>query len=191
MNWRLWLLFAVAAACIVGVFLSPPIPQSEAYHSFADRRGLLGIPNCLDSLSNIFFLVVGALGVRSTVRDEVSGAFIKRAERWPYRAFFVAVAFTAFGSAYYHLAPSDGRLVWDRLPMSLGFASLLAATIAERIRVHVGLRMLAPLMIFGAASVLYWEFTQARGNGDLRLYVLAQFGSLLLLLLLVALFRPR
>jgi hypothetical protein len=68
--------------------------------------------------------------------------------------------------------------------------SLLAATLNERISVRTGTRLLIPLLIFGVASVLYWNVTSARGLGDLRPYVLAQFGSLLVLLLLVALFPP-
>jgi hypothetical protein len=75
--------------------------------------------------------------------------------------------------------------------MTLGFMSLLAATLNERISVRTGTRLLIPLLIFGVASVLYWNVTLARGNGDLRAYVLAQFGSLLVLLLLVALFPQR
>jgi hypothetical protein len=192
MKTRVGILICAAIACAVGVFLFPPIPQGEAYHHFADHRTLLGIRNCFDSLSNVFFLMVGALGILFVVRSKApSAAFIDSAERWPYLLFFLAVALTAFGSAYYHLAPSDERLVWDRLPMSFGFASLLAAVIAERISVCAGLRLLVPLLIFGAGSVLYWNYTQARGQGDLRAYLLTQFGFLLMLLLLVALFPPR
>jgi hypothetical protein len=39
--------------------------------------------------------------------------------------------------------------------------------------------------------VLYWNVTLARGHNDLRPYVVAQFGSLLALLVLVAFFPPR
>jgi hypothetical protein len=191
MNWRYAVLVAVVVAVILAMALVPPIPQSEAYHNFADRRAFLGISNFFDSLSNLFFLLVGALGIRFTMRDQVSGAFITHAERAPYLIFFLAVALTAFGSAYYHLAPSDARLLWDRLPMSLGFASLLAAVICERISVRAGMGLLVPLLFLGAASVLYWNFTQSRGYGDLRPYAVTQFGSLAILLLLLGLFPPR
>jgi hypothetical protein len=43
----------------------------------------------------------------------------------------------------------------------------------------------------GIVSVWYWLFTQHRGQGDLRPYALVQFGSIAILLLLVALFPPR
>jgi hypothetical protein len=117
--------------------------------------------------------------------------FLDPRERWPYFVFFLGVAITTFGSAYYHAHPDDTRLVWDRLPMTLGFMSLLAATLNERISVQAGSFALAPLLVFGFASVIYWSVTQSYGHGDLRPYVLAQFGSLAVLLLLVGVFPPR
>ncbi|MFY9804439.1 MAG: hypothetical protein WA211_11635 [Candidatus Acidiferrales bacterium] len=194
MSWRLWLLLGAVAAIAVAVFLFPAIPQSEAYHQFADTRPFAGIPNALNVLSNAFFLIVGLLGLRYVLRrrkdPRVSG-FLDPRERWPYLIFFLGVALTTLGSAYYHAHPDDARLVWDRLPMTLGFMSLLATTLNERIGVKIGSFALAPLLIFGVASVLYWSVTQSHGHGDLRPYVLAQFGSLAVLLLLVALFPPR
>jgi hypothetical protein len=194
MSWRHWLLLGVVATITVIVFLLPPIPQSEAYHHFADTRAFRGIPNALDVLSNAFFLIVGAVGMRFVLRSAVSRnapGFLDPRERWPYFVFFLGVAITTFGSAYYHAHPDDTRLVWDRLPMTLGFMSLLAATLNERISVQAGSFALAPLLVFGFASVIYWSVTQSYGHGDLRPYVLAQFGSLAVLLLLVGVFPPR
>ena len=37
----------------------------------------------------------------------------------------------AIGSSYYHWKPSNSRLVWDRLPMTVGFMSLVAVVISE------------------------------------------------------------
>jgi hypothetical protein len=83
---------------------------------------------------------------------------------------------TAIGSSYYHLAPDDARLVWDRLPIALACAALLVAvyerTDAPR---HAALR-LAALCIFAAASVEWW-----RETGDLRPYLLLQGAPLVLL----------
>jgi hypothetical protein len=195
MNWRLLVLWITIAVVTVVVFLLPPIPQSKAYHHFVDTRAFGGVPNAFDVASNAFFLIVGLLGMRFVLSDlsitHSAQRFLDPRERWPYFIFFAGVALTAFGSAYYHLHPDDTRLVWDRLPMTLGFMSLLAATLNERISVRTGTLSLVPLLIFGIASVLYWTVTSARGHGDLRPYVLAQFGSLLVLLLLVALFAPR
>jgi hypothetical protein len=195
MSWRVLVLWITVAAATLVVFLLPPIPQSESYHRFVDTRAFGGVQNAFDVASNAFFLIVGLLGMRFVSSDPTavhSGLrFLDPRERWPYLIFFAGVSLTAFGSAYYHLHPNDARLVWDRLPMTLGFMSLLAATLHERISVKTGTRLLVPLLIFGIASVLYWNVTLARGAGDLRPYVLAQFASLLILLLLVALFPPR
>src|SRR6185437_2918033 len=199
-NWRVGVVLATILVAMVAIFLLPPIPQSELYHIFADKRTAFGIPNCLNVLSNLLFLLVGALGVSYVLhplagpapingRAEAttfSGAmFIDPNERWGYLAFFVSVALTAFGSAYYHLDPHDGTLLWDRIPMAIGFMALVAATVGERISMKADRQILVPLMALGAGSVVYWQVTQKSGHGDLRPYVLVQFGSVLLILLLL------
>ena len=107
-------------------------------------------------------------------------------ERAPYIIFFLGVLFTCIGSGYYHWQPNDETLVWDRLPMTVAFMSLLAATIAERIDVRVGLRLLWPLVMAGIASVWWW-----RWRGNLWPYAAAQYFSILLIGLLMMLFPPR
>lgn len=171
MKKRLWILLGATACAAAVLFLLPRIPQSEAYHNFADKRLLLGIPNCLNAASNVFFLFVGIWGFQSCF---AASRFRDSRERWPYAAFFVGVTFTAFGSFWYHLNPNDSTLVWDRIPMTIGFMALVAAVVA-----------------FGIASVIYWEMTQQHGHGDLRPYAFAQFGSLLVLVLLIGLFPAR
>jgi len=193
MNRRVWILLAAVAAAIVGVFHFPAIPQSEAYHNFADQRPLLGIANCLNVISNAPFLFIGLAGIGFALRGTRAGENLSpdARERWPWFAFFVGVALTAFGSAWYHHRPNDHTLVWDRIPMTIGFMALVAAVVAERISVRAGLRLLLPLIALGVGSVIYWDVTQASGHGDLRPYALAQFGSLLVLVLLFALFPAR
>ena len=193
MKWRLSVLVgAVLVAAAITLFL-PAIPQNEVYHNFADQRTILGIPHYFDVLSNVFFLIVGLSGTRFVLRErnDESPAFVRPLERWPYLIFFASVALTAFGSAYYHLHPDDQRLVWDRIPIMFSVMALLAATIGERICVRTATWLLGPLLLLGAYSAIHWEQTQAAGHGDLRAYGLAQYGSLLVLLLLVALFPPR
>jgi hypothetical protein len=91
----------------------------------------------------------------------------------------------------YHFGPRDSTLLWDRIPMAIGFMALVAATVGERISVKASMQILVPLMALGAASVAYWDVTQKGGHGDLRPYVLVQFGSVLVILLLVGLFPSR
>ncbi len=175
---------------VPAVFLFlPPLPQWASYHAFADRRSFLGIPNFLDLISNIPFLLVGIMGLGVRLRPRF--AFRDSAEEWPYLIFFLGVVLTALGSAYYHLAPDNSRLVWDRLPMALAFMAFFAAVITERISIKAGLYLLLPLIILGAASVLYWHYSELRGAGDLRPYALVQLYPLLAIPLILLLYPPK
>ncbi|MFO0873456.1 MAG: hypothetical protein U0575_05735 [Phycisphaerales bacterium] len=199
------ILLLVLAALVAAIFLAPRIPQDPAYHDFADKRPLLGIPNCCDVLSNVPFVLVGIWGLVVAWRGAARGAdasaregamlrsspFVNRWDRWPYSALFAGALLTAFGSAYYHLAPDNARLVWDRLPMTLGFMGLLTAIISERIGVKAGRALFVPLLLLGAGSVFYWAWGEHRDIGDLRPYALVQFGSLVVLVLILALYPAR
>ena len=184
------MLVVLILVCGAATFLFPPMPQPLDYHDMADERTLSGIPNALNVLSNVPFAMVGLLGLTAAFATARNGGFRERWERWPYAALFAGVALTAAGSGYYHLAPDNARLVWDRLPMTVGFMGLLTAVVAERIDVRTAHRLFVPLLVVGAVSVGYWAWTEAHGRGDLRLYGLVQFGSLLAVVLLLALYRP-
>jgi hypothetical protein len=144
---RVWLIVLIALAGVSAVVVLPPLKQPQEYHQFADQRSLLGIPNILNVISNGGFLLVGLMGLNFLLEKRAMGAdtgFIEPSERLPYAVFFFGAVFTCFGSAYYHWNPHDSTLVWDRLPMTVAFMSILAAMIAERIDVKVGLRLLWP-----------------------------------------------
>jgi hypothetical protein len=173
------------------VFSRPPIAQPLEYHNFADQRGAFGVANFLNVVSNVPFLLVGVWGLIVATSRKYDGSFRRKSERWPYVVFFTGVALTFFGSSYYHMHPANDTLVWDRLPMTFAFMGILAAMIAERISVRVGVRSLPILVLAGVLSVFYWSWTEAHGQGDLRPYLLVQFGSLFLLLAMLLLFRPR
>ena len=182
---RVWIIVGIGLAAIVTVLFLPPIPQDPAYHDFADRRPLLGIPNALNVLSNAPFVLVGALGL----------AFVRRRaaleDRTALLILFAGVGLTGFGSAYYHLAPGNVTLFWDRLPMTIVFMSLFAVIIAERISLTAGRRLLPILLLAGAGSVAYWLVGELSGAGDLRPYALVQFFPLVAIPLILLLFPPR
>ncbi len=190
-------LLAVVAPGVVGaafLFAGPPLAQPLSYHAFADQRQFFGIPHCLNVVSNLPFLVIGAAGLQFVLRRAVVGPerpFLTEAERRPYAVLFLGVGLTAFGSAYYHLDPTNDRLVWDRLPMALAFMGLFDAILGERLGVAVGRRMLLPLLAVGLGSVWYWHWTEQQGHGDLRPYYLVQFYPILGIPLLLLLFPPR
>lgn len=186
-------LFVITIMIAVVDFLLPPIPQPQSYHMFADQRSFLGIPNFGDVVSNLPFAIVGLWGLVFLLRlssEQLAQHFIDRRERWFYLIIFTGVLLTAFGSSYYHWEPNNARLVWDRLPMTIVFMSLVAALIAERINLRVGFWLLPILLLIGMGSVLQWHMSELRGAGDLRFYATVQTYSILFLFMAL-LFPPR
>jgi hypothetical protein len=175
-----------AIVCAAAAFWGPPLPQPIDYHRFADTRAFFGVPNALNVLSNVPFAIVGTAGLLVVWRARTFDAAIERSS---YAVLFAGVTMTAFGSAYYHLAPDNDRLVWDRLPMAIGFMGLLAAIAAERVSARAARVLLAPLLALGCGSVVYWHWTELHAAGDLRLYLLVQFGSLAAVVLMLLLYR--
>jgi len=177
-------LFIVATVLLFSsLFFISPIPQPLAFHDFADKRSWLGIPNFGNVASNLPFAIFGILGFLFLLGPKSANSFIHSRERIPWLFFFVGLFLTAFGSGYYHWNPSNATLVWDRLPMTIAFTSLIAAFLSERVSLPGGLLALGPLLVLGVSSVVYWYMSELRGHGDLRLYFSVQAYSFLLLLL--------
>lgn len=189
---RIAFIAALLFASIAGMLLISPIRQDPAYHRFADDRALLGIANFGNVVSNAPFAVVGllALGTLAVWRRRLPPGLQTRFEMVAFGIFFLGVFLTAFGSAYYHQEPSNDRLFWDRLPMTISFMSLFAITIGERIDRRAGAWLLGPLLLAGAASVFLWHWSEQAGHGDLRFYVLVQFYPLVAIPLMLWLFPP-
>jgi hypothetical protein len=183
----MWVLVAFTIAVAAAAVLLPRIPQSQSYHDFADQRAWLGIPNFGDVASNLLFALGGAWGLMFLFRKTEQKRFIDPRERWAYLLVFLGLLLTAFGSSYYHLAPDNARLVWDRLPMTLAFMGLVSAMITERLGVHIGFYSLPVLLLMGVGSVVLWWYSEARGAGDLRPYVAVQVYAVLVLPILLLL----
>jgi hypothetical protein len=166
---------ACAAATAAALASGGRVAQPLGYHAFADGRTLLGVPNALDVLSSGAFAVVGLAGMLLAL---ARGRALERAGgRGPWLVLFAGVLAVAGGSAWYHLAPSNATLFWDRLAMAVGFAGFVAALVGDRAGAPAGARLLAPLAFGSAASVVYWFATEQAGAGDLRPYLLVQVGS--------------
>jgi hypothetical protein len=178
----IWPFLALAVIVGVAALLAPRTPQPFSYHHFADQRGWLGIPNFGDVSSNLLFLIAGLAGLVFLSSTSNLSAFVDPRERCPYTFVFLGFVLTALGSAYYHWAPDNARLVWDRLPMTLVFMPLVAALIAERVSVKLALWLLPLLIAVGVVSVLHWHWTENRGAGDLRFYAAVQVYAMLALL---------
>lgn len=163
--------FLALAVCIGAVaFFVPRVDLPPSYHHFADQRGFLGIPNFGDVASNLAFFCAGLWGLVFLTKKSSDEKFVYARERWAYFLIFLGLLLTAFGSAYYHLAPNNDRLVWDRLPMTIVFMPLVAAMIAERANFKLGLWVLPVLTVVGIGSVIQWHLTVQQAAGDLRFY---------------------
>jgi hypothetical protein len=165
------------------MFLVAPIPQDPAYHAFADGRMLFGVPNFWNVASNLPFLLAGGIGLLQSRR--IASADLAT----HYRVLSLAIALVALGSGWYHRAPSNFTLVWDRLPMTVAFMALLSAVIADRISWVAGRALLWPLVAAGIASIAWWLRTETAGAGDLRPYALVQFLPMLLIPLVLLMWR--
>lgn len=167
-----------------------PIPQLAHYHAFADHSIFFGVPHAADVLSNLGFFAVATWGLWQLwpMREHPA---LKAG--WPgYRLFLIGLLFTAIGSGFYHLAPDNARLIWDRLPIALACAGLLAGVRAET-QLNVNGNLNAALLgIFAIVSVVWWFITERHGAGDLRPYLLLQGLPLVLIPLWQTIYRaPR
>jgi hypothetical protein len=183
-NVRLSLIAGFAVAGFVAALSLDPVPQDQAYHQFADQRPFLGIPHFGNVVSNLPFVLVGAWGLFH-VLDRRRAAFRERWERGAWSVLFASVFAVGFGSAYYHARPCDETLFWDRLPMTTLFSSFLAIAVGERTRGAWGARLLVPLLVAGAGSLLCWQRA-----GDLRFYGLLQGLAMAAIPVLLLLFPP-
>ncbi|KAI4342260.1 hypothetical protein MLD38_026902 [Melastoma candidum] len=177
----LWAWGTAIVCFVVLMIVTPVIPQDEAYHDFADHRDFFGIPNALNVISNFPFLVVGIAGLilchyKNYFRFSLPG------ELWGWTVFYIGVAAVGIGSSYYHLHPDDARLVWDRLPMTIAFTSIIAIFIIERVDVWKGTLSIAPLLLAGVLSILFFD--------DLRPYAIIQFVPCIAIPLMAILLPP-
>jgi hypothetical protein len=158
-------------------------PQELNFHHFADHLPFLGIPNFLNVISNIPFLITGFLGLQS-----VQSTTAPRQIKLIYTVLFWGIFFTGIGSAYYHLHPGNNTLVWDRIPMTIVFMAFFTATISALVSKKIAGILLLPLCLIGIYSVYHWHITELNGHGDLRLYGWVQFYPIISIPLIMILF---
>ncbi len=182
------LLLVIGLAVVIAVALADPGAQDPLYHQFLDQRSIFGVPNFLNVMSNLPFLFVGAWGLVFIARH---GDTVAPGMKIAWMVFFTGIALTTFGSGYYHLRPGNESLVLDRLPMTVGFMSLVAIVVAEYGSARAGKAILLPLLLTGFASVMYWSYTESNGVGDLRPYAIVQFLPMLLVSITLLIFPSR
>lgn len=155
-----------------------PIHQPEGYHDFADQTLIWGVPHFCDVTSNLGFALAAFWGwmriAPNREHPELCHGYAG------YRLFLAGLFLTALGSTWYHLAPDNARLVWDRLPIALACAGLLAGVLGD-VRGRNGRDLTTWLALAAIASVAWWYFTDLAGAGDLRPYLLLQALPILLI----------
>jgi hypothetical protein len=202
---RLSLLALCTLLAIIVMLTLKPIAQAAAYHHFCDTRTGWGIPNFANVISNLPFIAIGLAALARVTRPARPTRLPRRPamptpsgapppERPPvpgpirasYGCLFIGIILTGIGSAYYHWSPNNDTLVFDRLPMTIVFMSLLAAVTGESISPRMAAVTLPPLLLAGAGSIWYWQHT-----GDLRPYVLVQYYPILLIPAILLLFPSK
>ena len=151
-------------------FALGPLGQTSAYHQFIDVRVWCGVPRFGDVLSNAAILLSGCFGVVTLVKIGRSGR--PQNTDWIFLIFLLGVIGTAAGSSFYHWTPSDARLVWDRLPMTIVLQASLALVIANRFGAALGEKFLRVLLSLGVLSVMWWA-----SRGDLLPYLVVRIGA--------------
>mmetsp|Transcript_19020 Transcript_19020/g.41151 ORF Transcript_19020/g.41151 Transcript_19020/m.41151 type:complete len:328 (-) Transcript_19020:75-1058(-) len=166
-------------------------------------RGRSIIPNFGDVVSNVVILIGGLSGLLALMM--MPAPTDDADECWQLGTclplFFVATVAVSIGSTYYHWKPTDSTLVWDRLPMTVAFVAIFCFMLDDYLpgstdddsnavtgsnTSSIGPAVLAPFVIIGVLSVLYWTYTD-----DLRLYAVVSIMPLLLMPILFMCYRPR
>jgi hypothetical protein len=128
------------------------------------------------------FLIPGLLGLWFVLK---AGMTLDAGTRWTLATLFFGLILTTFGSAYYHLAPDDQRLVFDRMPIAIVLAGCIGAIVADRFGGATAWSV-AALIALGLWTVHHWSVT-----GDLRWYGLYQGLTFVVAMLLLVLFPSR
>jgi hypothetical protein len=179
-NWRHLLMALIVFGSFALIFFFQPLVQNPEYHNFADRRAFFGVPNFFDVASNLAFLVVGIIGLKICLTNHLGNL------RAAWIILFAGVGLVSIGSAFYHWNPNNQTLVWDRLPMTIGFMGLFAALLGEYIGERLGRILLLPMIFLGFSSVIYWHWFD-----DLRFYIWIQVIPLLTIPVVMLLYRAK
>lgn len=169
--------------------ITPPVPQDVTYHQFADNRNLYHMENFWNVISNLPFILLGLIGFITILNispEQYHYVFKKH-----HFMFFTGIFLTGFGSAYYHYHPDNQTLVWDRLPMTITFMTIFSLVIGDLFQASTGKKILLPLIFLGIISIFYWNVTESKNQGDLRLYIIIQYLPVLLIPVLLFLNKSK
>lgn len=174
----------ILAAVVIGSFIVmmslAPISQTQAYHNFADQRTIFDVPNFWNVITNLVFALFGILGFLFCLK------YRQKEAPWSWIVFFLGVTIVFIGSGYYHWNPNNDSLVWDRLPMTIGFMGLFIAILSEYANPNFERFILIPATLLGLFSVVIWHYFD-----DLRFYYWIQLVPLLTIPVVLIVFKGK
>jgi hypothetical protein len=159
--------------CAVAIWTLAPSSQPADFFDLAARENFLGVDNAPDVFTNIPFVIVGWMGCQSLIRDR--GGYAEGGEMRIWWVLFVSIGSIAILSSWYHLSPSEGRIVFDRLPIITVVIAMTTLVAVQSIDVKAT-KLILPLLLLGWSSVVLIFFT-----GDWRPYIILQFSPLILI----------
>ncbi|CAN5911431.1 hypothetical protein BH11PSE13_BH11PSE13_08720 [soil metagenome] len=195
-------LLAAFALLVLFAVACPAFSGPDAVSVFADDRGWHSLPNAMDVLSNLPFLVIGVLGLRWLSwldRPELAAAPTSASADEPVSVglsqrlgnsldcawlFFAGLIACAAGSVFYHLQPDLLRLAADRAGMAIAFAGLIGVAVCDRVSQRTGWAAAWATLAGGLLAVAVWFET-----GNVAPWATVQFGGMALVLTL-ALTKP-
>jgi hypothetical protein len=171
---------------IVFPLLAPLLPYIPASghshvhahgHAFIDARSYFGIPNCLDVISNIPFLLAGVWGLLLLRHHTLANATHTAAQ-----IFFFGLVLTFFGSSFYHWSPSDFGLMIDRIGMAVAFTGVISFASASRLGDSAAKLAMPVLMVVASLSAI-----AAYSLQNVLPWAVVQFGGMVMIAWLAAL----
>ena len=128
------------------------ITLPKGYHYFADKRRLVGLPNAMNVLSNLFIIIPVIYLLKHKTENNTNNNLL-----------IIHITLLSLASAYYHYNPSDKSIFWDILMIAT--LSIIVLNIINEYKYG------SLFYILGILSVVYWKQT-----GDIRLYLLILIG---------------
>jgi len=190
-----WLAGAAVLLLMLGLLMPGTTDPGAGGAPLSDMRTLMGLPNAVDVLSNLPFLVVGLLGLYrlhrlehghdhghppGLVHDELPGSALDSA--W---LFFAGLVLVAAGSSFYHLQPDDVlRLAGDRAAMAVAFAGVVGLAVSDRVSQRAGWPAACIALTAGLLAVAVFH-----ESGNVTPWAVVQFGGMALVLWMATL-RP-
>ncbi|KAE8719378.1 importin-4-like isoform X1 [Hibiscus syriacus] len=168
------------------MIVTPAIPQSQEYHNFADQRQFFDSYTYKLRITTLMVLIIVAFAAGEVMWSVIVIEFYACDKVCKVNCgldlFFHWCGCCWGWFLVLSSRPDDARLVWDRLPMTIAFTSIMAIFIIERIDELKGTVSIIPLLLAGVISILLFD--------DLRPYAVVQFVPCIVIPLMAILLPP-